>query len=137
MTAVISFKAIRNGVQPPEKSSPRASGYDLRGAISYTHYIAPGDIITIPCGFVLAIPNGFEGQIRGRREIARMGILLAEGVGTISPDYRGEVKVLLYNSTRLAYPIHPRDRIAQLVIAPRMDARFIEQAPSQKRDRDA
>lgn len=129
MSAIIVFKPLRRGVIPPKKATPRAVGYDLRAAIEQIRYIAPWEVITVPCGFVLAIPNGFEGQIRSRSGLAREGIMVANGVGTIDPDYRGEVKVLLYNSTRIAYPLHPWDRIAQLVVAPVMVADFIEQDP--------
>jgi len=93
-----------------------ASGLDLA---SYDDCIVPsGKMAMIPTGIYCIIPNNYEGQIRMHSGLACKGIMLANGVGTIDADFRGELKVLLYNNTNENYRIYKGDRIAQLVIAP-------------------
>jgi len=83
----------------------------------------------VPTGFRLAIPPGFEGQVRPRSGLAlRHGISLPNSPGTIDSDYRGELQVLLVNLSARPFRIRRGDRIAQLVIAPVAAARFVERA---------
>lgn len=81
--------------------------------------LEPGDIALIPTGLSLAIPVGFEGQVRPRSGLAsRHGVTVPNAPGTIDADYRGELKVALINLGRATHTIEPGARIAQLVIAP-------------------
>lgn len=94
-------------------------GMDLHAAIRKPICIAPGQRATIPTGYAMAIPDGFEGQIRARSGLSKNhGITVLNGVGTIDQDYRGPVGVLLINLGGSPYEVQPGERIAQLVICP-------------------
>jgi dUTP pyrophosphatase len=86
--------------------------------------LQPGGRAAVPTGLRLAIPEGFEGQVRARSGLARRGLLLPNAPGTIDADYRGEVLVLLLNAGDEAVTLAHGDRIAQLVIAPVTRAGF-------------
>jgi dUTP pyrophosphatase len=104
---------------PPPYASEGAAGADLRAAVATTVTVAPGARAVIPTGLVLEIPPGFEGQVRARSGLAlSQGLALANGVGTIDADYRGEVGVLVVNLGREPVTVSRGDRIAQLVVAP-------------------
>ncbi len=92
---------------------------DLRAVVTEPVELLPGTTVMLPCGFMIAIPVGFEGQVRPRSGLAaRHGVGILNAPGTIDSDYRGEVKVLLTNFGRDPFVIRRGDRIAQLVIAP-------------------
>ncbi len=92
---------------------------DLRAVVTDPVELLPGSTAMLPCGFMIAIPGGFEGQVRPRSGLAaRHGVGILNAPGTIDSDYRGEVKVLLTNFGRDPFVIRRGDRIAQLVIAP-------------------
>lgn len=81
--------------------------------------LAPGERAVVPTGFALALPQGFEAQVRPRSGLAlHSGIVLPNAPGTIDSDYRGEVKVILWNTGSEAFVLSRGDRIAQLVVAP-------------------
>ena len=104
---------------PPVYASDGAAGADLRAALEKPLVVAPGERILVPTGLVLEIPRGFEGQVRARSGLAlKKGLALANGVGTIDADYRGEVGVLVVNLGAEPVTLARGDRIAQLVIAP-------------------
>ena len=106
-----------------------SSGADLAAAIEGELTIEPGQRELVPTGFSLAIPRGFEGQIRPRSGLAlRNGIVVPNSPGTIDADYRGEVKVILLNAGTEPFVIKRGDRIAQLVIAPVVHGVFDEVA---------
>jgi dUTP pyrophosphatase len=112
---------------PPTYASPGAAGADLRAAVAEPVVVAPGARVVIPTGLVLEIPFGFEGQVRARSGLAlKKGLALANGVGTIDADYRGEVGVLVVNLGNEPVSLGRGDRIAQLVIAPVARAVFEE-----------
>jgi dUTP pyrophosphatase len=112
---------------PPAYASQGAAGADLRAAVAEPLVVAPGARLVVPTGLVLEIPAGFEGQVRARSGLALMkGIALANGVGTIDADYRGEVGVLVVNLGNEAVTLSRGERIAQLVIAPVARAVFEE-----------
>jgi len=91
---------------------------DLHAAIEASLTIAPGAIAIVSCGFAMALPRGFEAQIRPRSGLAaKHGIGMPNAPGTIDCDYRGEVKVPLINLSRDAFVVEPGMRIAQMVIA--------------------
>jgi dUTP pyrophosphatase len=110
---------------PPAYASEGAAGADLRAAVDGSVIVAPGARAVIPTGLVLEIPHGFEGQVRARSGLAlKHGLALANGVGTIDADYRGEVGVVVVNLGAGPVTIARGDRIAQLVVAPVARAAF-------------
>ncbi len=101
----------------PEYMSEHASGMDVRAAVTEPVSLAPGQIGLIPTGFHIAIPPGYEVQVRPRSGLAlKNGILVVNSPGTIDADYRGEVKIILGNMGREPFTIRRGDRIAQLVL---------------------
>ena len=91
---------------------------DLSADLDAPVTIEPGAIVLVPCGFAMALPPGFEGQVRPRSGLAtKFGISMPNAPGTIDADYRGEVKVPLVNLGRSAFVVEPGMRIAQMVIA--------------------
>ncbi len=107
------------GLPLPRYASDGAAGCDLHAAIDEPILLAPGDRAAVPTGIALAIPEGFEGQVRARSGLAlRHGIACVNAPGTIDSDYRGEVKVILGNLGREPFEIRRGDRIAQVVFAP-------------------
>jgi dUTP pyrophosphatase len=110
---------------PPLYASAGAAGADLRAALDEPLTLPPAGRALVPTGLVLEIPSGFEGQVRARSGLAlKQGLALANGVGTIDADYRGEVGVVVVNLGREPVTIARGERIAQLVIAPVARAAF-------------
>lgn len=102
---------------------------DVACAVREPLHLAPGDICLVPTGFAVAIPPGFELQVRPRSGLAiKHGITVVNSPGTIDADYRGEVKVGLINLGRETFTINRGDRIAQLVLAPVCRAHVLEAA---------
>ena len=109
---------------PPEYMTERAAGMDLRAAVTEPVTLTPGAFAVVPTGIRVAIPAGFEGQVRPRSGLAaKHGISVVNSPGTIDADYRGEVCVVLINQGREPFVVNRGDRIAQLVIAPVARAR--------------
>jgi dUTP pyrophosphatase len=101
----------------PRYMTPQAAGMDLHAAVTDELTVEPGEIRLIPTGLMMAIPNGYEAQIRPRSGLAvKHGIGLINSPGTIDADYRGEVQVALINLGKNAYTIRRGDRIAQMII---------------------
>lgn len=119
MTEVtIRIRRLSPHAIPPQSHSELAAGLDLAAAIERPITIAPGAIEVIPLGFAMAIPPGWEAQVRPRSGLAsRHGITLPNAPGTIDADYRGEVKVPLINHGTEPFVVEPRMRIAQMVLA--------------------
>jgi len=111
----------------PAYATAGAAGADLPAAIGEPLVIEPGAFLLIPCGFSVAIPDGFEAQIRPRSGLAsRHGVTVLNSPGTIDSDYRGEVKVLLINHGPAPFTVTPGMRVAQLVVAPVARAEWAE-----------
>jgi len=114
----------------PERHSERAAGLDVRACLpadSPSATLAPGEIRVIPCGFAVAVPPGYEAQVRPRSGLAsRHGVTMPNAPGTIDADYRGEVKVPMINLGREAFTIEHGMRIAQMVVAPVVRAEPVE-----------
>ena len=92
---------------------------DLHAALDQPMHVEPGAVVAVPTGLAMAIPRGFEGQVRPRSGLARKhGITVANAPGTLDADFRGEVMVLLINLGRERFTIAHEERIAQLLIAP-------------------
>ena len=130
MTApVLQFKRLSTLAIVPEYQSPHAAGLDLHAAIDQPIRVEPGAIELIPCGFAMALPPGWEAQVRPRSGLAtRFGISMPNAPGTIDADYRGEVRVPLINLSREPFVVEPSMRIAQMVIAPvaRVEVEVVE-----------
>ncbi|MBP1643454.1 MAG: deoxyuridine 5'-triphosphate nucleotidohydrolase [Acidobacteria bacterium] len=111
----------------PDYATAGSSGVDLRAAVDELLWLAPGARAVVPTGFRVAIPHGWEGQVRARSGLAlRHGLALPNAPGTIDSDYRGEVGVLLANLGDRPVAIHRGDRVAQLVLVPVARATFVE-----------
>jgi len=103
----------------PRRMTAHAAGFDLAAAVPATLTLAPGDIRLVPCGFHMAVPVGYEAQVRPRSGLAaRHGITLVNSPGTIDADYRGEVMVPLINLGREPFDVTRGMRIAQMLILP-------------------
>ncbi len=108
------------GLPLPRQQTSGAAGLDLAAAIGAdeTLTIAPGDFAMVPTGLAIALPQGYEAQIRPRSGLAaRHGVTVLNSPGTVDADYRGEVKILLINHGRDAFVLRRGDRIAQMVVA--------------------
>ena len=106
------------GLPLPERATEHSAGLDLRAAIGAALILEPGARTIVPTGLKMAIPPGFEGQVRPRSGLAfRHGVTVVNAPGTIDADYRGEVCVLLINLGQERFVIERGERIAQLVVA--------------------
>jgi len=109
----------------PAYMTPHAAGMDLVAAVTEPMVIEPGGRALIPTGLKLAIPPGYEGQVRPRSGLAlRHGITMLNTPGTIDADYRGELQLIVANLGEAEFCINRGDRIAQLIIAPVARARL-------------
>jgi dUTP pyrophosphatase len=123
----VSVKRLRDGAMLPRYMTADAAGMDLSAALDAPMDLAPGQRTLVPCGFAIAIPRGYEGQVRPRSGLAlKHGLSIPNAPGTIDSDYRGEVCVLVINLGDQPVRIAPGDRIAQLVIAPVTRAELCE-----------
>jgi dUTP pyrophosphatase len=116
----IYIKRLQKGpfVHFPQYMTEGSSGMDLFASLEKEVVLTPGERGLIPTGISIAIPEGYEGQIRPRSGLAiQKGIGIVNSPGTIDSDYRGEIGILLINLGKEPMTIHPGDRIAQLVIS--------------------
>ncbi|NOY53850.1 MAG: dUTP diphosphatase [Deltaproteobacteria bacterium] len=114
-----------NDLPYPAYMTAQAAGMDLYASVEQEEILPPGGRVRIPTGIFIALPSGVEAQIRARSGLAfKHGIGLVNGPGTIDADYRGEIGVLLVNHGSDPFPIHRGDRIAQMVIAPVLQAEW-------------
>lgn len=124
------------GLPLPEYKTEGSAGCDLRAALTEPVTLKPGKRALIPTGLKMALPEGFEAQIRPRSGLAyRNGITMLNAPGTIDSDYRGEVKVLAINHGDEEFTIKHGDRIAQMVIAPiqQIEIQQVYELPKTKR----
>ena len=129
MNVVVKIKSLPHGegLQLPTYHSVDAAGADLQAAVLEDEplVLAPGKFALVPGGFAMALPAGYEAQIRPRSGLAfKHGVTVLNSPGTIDADYRGEVKVLLINHGRESFEITRGMRIAQMVVAPVTIAQF-------------
>jgi dUTP pyrophosphatase len=125
------------GIELPSYATAGSAGCDLRAAIAESLTLLPGGRTRIPTGLAVAIPVGYEGQVRMRSGLAiRHGLTLLNGPGTIDSDYRGEIQIILANLGSEPVTITRGERIAQLVIAPVARVRWepTEELPASPRD---
>jgi dUTP pyrophosphatase len=103
----------------PVYGTAQAAAMDVHAAVAEPMTLAPGAVGVVPCGFAMAVPDGFEAQIRPRSGLAaRHGVTVLNTPGTIDADYRGEVKVVLINHGSASFPIERGMRIAQMLLVP-------------------
>ena len=115
----IQIKKLSDAVLIPKYETPGSSGMDIAAHIAENITINPGEKALIPTGFSLAIPHGFEVQIRPRSGLAaKKSITVLNTPGTIDADYRGEVKVILINLSKEKFIVRNGERIAQMVVCP-------------------
>jgi dUTP pyrophosphatase len=124
----VLIKRLHEQATLPKRHSEHAAGMDLAACLPDGQVqIEPGTIAMIPCGFSMAVPVGFEAQVRPRSGLAtKHGVTLANSPGTIDSDYRGEAFVPLINLGRDAFIVEHGMRIAQMVIAPVLLADAVE-----------
>ncbi len=123
----LQVKRLRASAVLPCAQSALAAGLDLCADLDAPIVIEAGAIALVPCGFAMALPPGFEGQVRPRSGLAtKHGISMPNTPGTIDADYRGEVKVPLINLGKVAFTVEPKMRIAQMVIAAVESAQVVE-----------
>lgn len=125
----VSIQLVRlphmDGIALPQFETNQAAGVDLRAAIDTPIILQPGDRQLISTGFKMALPAGYEAQVRPRSGLAlKHGITVLNSPGTIDADYRGEVGVLLINHGQEPFTVSRGDRFAQMVIAPVTQATF-------------
>jgi dUTP pyrophosphatase len=131
MTRPITVKIKRVGIGAslplPKKMTEHAAGFDVQAALEAAVTLAPGEIRLVPCGFAIAIPPGYEAQIRPRSGLAsKHGVAPVNTPGTIDADYRGQVHVPLMNHGSGPFVIEPGMRIAQMIIAPIPPVELVE-----------
>lgn len=115
----IQVLAHGEGLPLPSYATAGSAGMDLRAAIKHPIVLQPGERYLVPTGIRVALPEGYEAQVRPRSGLAiKRGITVINAPGTVDSDYRGEVKVGLVNLSGEAHTIQRGDRIAQMVVAP-------------------
>ncbi|MBM4018373.1 MAG: dUTP diphosphatase [Planctomycetes bacterium] len=132
ISLLVRRKAGCDDLPLPRYMSEAAAGMDVCAAVEEPLVLAPGDIRLIPTGLYVAVPQGYEVQVRPRSGLAlKHGLLIVNSPGTIDADYRGEVGIIVGNVGREPYTITRGLRIAQLVVAAvaRADVRQVEQLP--------
>ncbi|MDQ2866783.1 MAG: dUTP diphosphatase [Candidatus Eremiobacteraeota bacterium] len=128
-----------DGLPVPAYMTEHAAGADLCAAVAHEITLNPGARVLVPTGFAIAVPIGYEAQIRPRSGLAlKSGVTCLNSPGTIDADYRGPVHVLLANLGTDAVVIRRGDRIAQMIVAPVARASFVavEELPGSVRDAD-
>ena len=115
----IEFKKLHPAAQIPQYMTAQAAGMDIQARPEAALDLLPGQRCLVPTGLAVAIPHGYEIQVRPRSGLAiKHGIALVNSPGTIDADYRGEIRIILINHGQELFTIYPGDRIAQLVVAP-------------------
>jgi dUTP pyrophosphatase len=121
----VALVAAHPDLEIPEYATEEAAGADLRAHLAQPVVLGPGERRLIPTGLKIALPLGYELQVRPRSGLAfKHGITVLNSPGTIDSDYRGELGVLLVNLGQQPFTIEPGMRIAQAVVAPIVRARY-------------
>lgn len=121
MTVAVQVTRLPHGADLPlpQYATPGSAGVDLLAAIAAPMAVPAGGRALVPTGLAIALPPGWEAQVRPRSGLAaRHGIILPNAPGTIDSDYRGEIKVILANFGDAPFTVEPGMRIAQMVVAP-------------------
>ena len=126
------------GLPLPTRMTAQAAGFDLAAAVAEPVVLTPGEIRLVPCGFAMALPPGYEAQVRPRSGLAsRHGVTLVNTPGTIDSDYRGEVQVPLINLGRGDFTVERGMRVAQMLVLPVPPVQLIEVRELDATDRGA
>jgi len=128
------------GLPLPAYQTNDAAGLDLMAAVPENEplTLAPGQYALVPTGLAIALPPGYEAQVRPRSGLAaKHGVTVLNSPGTIDADYRGEIKVILINHGQTAFVVKRGERIAQMVIAPMVQAALVPVAALSATDRGA
>lgn len=134
----IFFTKLCKDAQIPKKMTKHSVGYDLFSSNYELICIKPNSLKLIPTGISIQLPIGYEAQIRPRSGLALNNLIgVLNSPGTIDPDYRGEVKVILYNFSDETFSVTPKMRIAQLVVAKYHKANFIMKESLSKSSRSS
>lgn len=125
---MVKIQIINKGRQPlPTYATPQSAGMDLRANIDEPITLRPMERHLVPTGLYMALPAGFEAQIRPRSGLAlKHGVTVLNTPGTVDADYRGEIKVLLVNFSQEDFVVNEGERIAQMVIAKHEQGEFVE-----------
>jgi dUTP pyrophosphatase len=137
---LIEFRRVRpledRDIELPRYMTAQSAGMDIEAAVAAPLSLQPGAIVLVPTGFAMALPEGYEAQVRPRSGLAvRHGITLINAPGTIDADFRGEVRIALINLGPEPYTIRRGDRIAQMVVqrVVRVRARVVDRLPETAR----
>ena len=136
LTVAIQRLPGNDDVPLPAYQSEHAAAMDLHAAVAAPITIAPGEIALIPCGFAMAVPVGYEAQIRPRSGLAlKHGISIPNAPGTIDADYRGQVQVIVVNLGAEPFTIERSLRIAQMIVkpVPRVAWQEVDELPASDR----
>ncbi len=102
----------------PQYATVHSAGLDLRADLENSQVLKPLERVLVPTGLFIELPEGYEAQVRPRSGLAaKYGISIVNTPGTIDPDYRGEIKVILVNLSDVPFTLEPGERIAQMIIA--------------------
>lgn len=125
---MVKIKVINKGHQPlPRYATAQSAGMDLRANLEEPIVLKPLERCLVPTGLYIALPEGYEAQVRPRSGLAlKKGITVLNAPGTVDADYRGEVGVLLVNLSQEDFVVNAGERVAQMVIARHETADFIE-----------
>ena len=136
---MVKIKVINKGHQPlPQYATPQSAGMDLRANLTESIVLKPLERCLVPTGLFIALPEGYEAQVRPRSGLAlKKGITVLNAPGTIDADYRGEVGVLLVNLSQEEFVVNDGERVAQMVIARHETADFVEAAELDETERGA
>jgi len=127
MIDIVVKTIVEEGATLPKQTTALSAGSDISAKLSKPFVLRPGDYALIPTGLKIALPPGYEAQVRPRSGLAaKYGVTVLNSPGTIDADYRGEVKVILINHGKEDFIINDGDRIAQFVISPIFYTTFIE-----------
>jgi dUTP pyrophosphatase len=140
LPVTVPLKWLDNGADLalPQYETAGSAGADIRAAVDAPLRLEPGQRALVPAGFAMALPAGYEAQVRPRSGLAvKNGITVLNAPGTIDSDYRGEVRVPLINLGDEAFTVERGMRIAQLVIAPVVQAGFDEVSDLDETERGA
>jgi dUTP pyrophosphatase len=124
---IARVQPTKNDIPLPSYATHGASGMDVYAAVDSDIQLKKGETVLISTGFIIEVPPGYEAQVRPRSGLAiKYGISVLNTPGTIDSDYRGEVKVILTNFGKEDYVVRRKDRIAQMVIVPVVQADWVE-----------
>lgn len=118
--SILKVKLVRPDAQLPKRETSGSAGHDLRACISEDVILPAGGSLRLPTGIAIEMESAdYVAIIAARSSMAaKYGVTMANGIGVIDSDYRGEISVLLYNHSQEDFVIHPGDRVAQLLLLP-------------------